>query len=147
MNRYGANQQYRKLLKVIDTADYIEVSDNIYGYTTVFSNRIVKLEGIAKEFTSTYSVNKEEFIECIRQNVFDFQYYHEIKCRIDQSSFCEEWETPSIRNIREHYCPSRIILIKKYRNKLEKSFNFRSMHIRRKKHKFRLVQGLFNKNT
>ncbi len=57
MNRYGSNQEYRKLLKVINTAAHAEVSDNIYGYTTAFSNRTVRLDAIAKEFTSTYSVN------------------------------------------------------------------------------------------
>lgn len=55
----------------------------------------------------------------------DHEYFHEIKCRIDQSFFCEEWEAPSIKNIREHYAPSRTVLIKKYRNNLDKSQNKR----------------------
>lgn len=118
MNRYGSNKEYKKLLKVISTDHHTEVADNIYGYTTAFSNRPVRLEAIAKEFTSTYSVNSEEFLECMRQNRFDFEYYHEVKSRIDQSSFCEEWEAPAIKNIREHYSPSRIIIIKKFRRSL-----------------------------
>jgi hypothetical protein len=131
MNRYNSNQEHRKLLKVVNTKTHDDVSDNIYGYTTVFSNRPVRLEAIAKEFTSTYSVNNCEFLECIRQNVHDFEYYHEIKCRIDQSSFCEEWEAPSIKNIREHFAPSRIILIKKFRKMLSKSSNHRKFSTRR----------------
>lgn len=59
MNRYGSNQEYRKLLRVINTATHAEVSDNIYGYTSAFSNRPVRLHAIAKEFTSTYSVNSD----------------------------------------------------------------------------------------
>lgn len=62
MNRYGNSQEYRKLLKVINTATHSEVADNIYGYTTAFSNRPVRLEAVAKEFTSTYSVTREEFL-------------------------------------------------------------------------------------
>lgn len=72
MNKYGTNQEYRKLLKVIDTRKLQEVSNNIYGYTTAFSNRPVNLEAIANDFTSTYSVSKEEFLECIYQNTQDF---------------------------------------------------------------------------
>lgn len=123
MNRYGSNQDHRRLLKVIDSARHADVADNIYGYTTVFSNRAVRLEAVAKEFTSTYSVTKEEFLDCVRQNVNDFEYFHEIKCRIDQSSFCEEWEAPSIKNIREHFVPSRIIVIKKYSHLQQKAVN------------------------
>lgn len=61
MNRYGSDQEHRKVLKVIDTAlkPNLQVYDNIYGYTVVFSNRPVKLEAIAKDFTSTYSVDKD----------------------------------------------------------------------------------------
>ena len=62
MNRFGGSE-HRKLLKIIDTSKArTEVLDNIYNYTTVFSNRSVKLDAIAKEFTSTYSVTKDQFL-------------------------------------------------------------------------------------
>jgi hypothetical protein len=64
------------------------VCNNIYGYTSTFSNRPVKLWAIAKEFTSTYSLSREAFLECIRPTSTDHEYFHEIKCRIDQSFFC-----------------------------------------------------------
>jgi len=91
MNRYGSDQEHRKVLKIIDShkSEHLTVTDNIYGYTAVFSNRPVKLEAVSKDFTSTYSVTKEEFEFAIRQNDKDYEYYHEIKCRIDQSNFCE----------------------------------------------------------
>ena len=93
MKRYGHDQEHRKVLKVIDMSEknQAEVCDNVYGYTLVFSNRPAKLEALAKDFTSTYSINKEDFICCVNQNHKDFEYYHEVKSRIDQSIFCEEW--------------------------------------------------------
>ena len=102
MNRYASDQEQSKVLRKIKMGDRlkIEVSDNLYGYTAVFSNRPVKLEATAKDFTSTFSVSKEDILFCIAQSTQDFEYYHEIKCRIDQSAFCEEWEAPAIKNIR-----------------------------------------------
>lgn len=102
MNRYGSNQEHKKVLRVIDTSksSHLEVTDNIYGYTTIFSNRPVRLEAMAKDFTSTYSVNRDDILFCVNQNTSDFEYFHEVKCRIDQSLFCEEWEAPAIKNIR-----------------------------------------------
>lgn len=102
MNRYGSDQEHRKVLKIIDTKnkEHLPVTDNVYGYTAVFSNRPVKLEAVAKVFTSTYSVNKEDIEFAIKQNEKDYEYYHEIKCRIDQSNLCEEFEAPAIKNIR-----------------------------------------------
>ena len=90
MKRYGSDQEHRKVLKVIDMSEKeeLEVCDNIYGYTLVFSNRPVKLQAIAKDFTSTYSIDREDIQYCINQNKKDFEYYHEVKCRIDQSTFC-----------------------------------------------------------
>jgi predicted transcriptional regulator len=45
MNRYGSDQEHRRVLKIIDTSnkEHIPVTDNVYGYTAVFSNRPVKL--------------------------------------------------------------------------------------------------------
>lgn len=45
MNRYGSDQEHRKVLKIIDTKkkSHLPVTDNVYGYTKVFSNRPVKL--------------------------------------------------------------------------------------------------------
>lgn len=33
MTKYGKSDDYRKVLKTIDTKNQSEVSDNIYGYT------------------------------------------------------------------------------------------------------------------
>ena len=69
MNKYG-DMEHQKVLKVIDMSkkSTLEVSDNIYGYTAALSNRPVKLKAISKTFTSTYSVNKEDFMFCVHQN-------------------------------------------------------------------------------
>jgi hypothetical protein len=143
MNRFGGAQERRKLLKVIATAGRAEVSDNVYGYTAAFSNRAVRLEAVAAEFTSTYSVSREEFVAAVRQSAQDFEYFHEIKCRIDQSAFSEQWEAPAINNIREHFAPSKIITIKIYRNKLDKCSDNRKNFVRRRRMKrFKLIQNI-----
>lgn len=114
----GCGQERRKLLKVIASAGRAEVSDNVYGYTAAFSNRGVRLEAVAAEFTSTYSVAAEEFLAAVRRNAHDFEYFHEVKSRIDQGAFSEQWEAPAINNIREHFAPSKIVVIKKYRSNI-----------------------------
>lgn len=100
MSRFGSNQDQRKLLRVISIEADAGVSNNIYGYTVAFSNRPVRLEAVASEFSSTYSISKEHFMQCVNLDKRDFEYYHEIKCRIDQAAFCEEWEAPAIKNVR-----------------------------------------------
>lgn len=78
MNRYTSDQEHHKVLRKIKMGDRlkIEVSDNLYGYTAVLSNRPVKLEATAKDFTSTFSVSKEDILFCIAQSTQDFEYYH-----------------------------------------------------------------------
>ena len=43
MNRFGSNSNQKKLLKIITIDPFSEVTDNLYGYTTAFSNRPVYL--------------------------------------------------------------------------------------------------------
>lgn len=144
--RLSCGHDRRKLLKVIASAGRAEVSDNVYGYTAAFSNRGVRLEAVAAEFTSTYSVAAEEFLAAVRRTASDFEYFHEVKSRIDQGAFSEQWEAPAINNIREHFAPSKIVLIKKHRKKMERAFNNRKGFIRRPKgKKSKLIQNLINR--
>lgn len=62
MNRFSNN---KKLIRTIVINPKLTVSNNIYGYTSAFSNRPVHLEAIAKELTTTYSVSRERFKECV----------------------------------------------------------------------------------
>ena len=59
-------------MKVMTINDNEDVSDNVYGYSALLSNRPVRLVAVAKEFTSTYSVDKESFTECAKANMFDW---------------------------------------------------------------------------
>lgn len=86
-------------------------------------------------------------MHCVSLNSKDFEYYHEIKCKIDQSSFCEEWEAPAIKNIREHYIPSKIFLIKKYRIKLMRETNERYQVRRRERRKFNIINSYVVSNA
>lgn len=55
-DRFGMNNGNKKVLKVIEVDSSKDISDNIYGYTSVISNRHVRLEALAKDFTSTYFI-------------------------------------------------------------------------------------------
>jgi hypothetical protein len=72
LNRFGSNQNQKKLLKTITITPLSEVTDNIYGYTSAISNRPVYLHAVAKDFTATYSISKEDFLECVNLDSRDF---------------------------------------------------------------------------
>jgi hypothetical protein len=89
-------------------------------------------------------INKEDFLKCINKTNIDREYYHEIKTNLDLSEFCESFEAPSILNIRQHYYPSRTILIRK-RNAVYAKLNNARIHFlrsNRKLKKFNLQDAL-----
>jgi hypothetical protein len=59
----NSNQNYRiqfkRLLKSIAPTSPKEVTDNIYGYTSMMTERPVRLSAISKDFTSVYYLDKE----------------------------------------------------------------------------------------
>ena len=92
----------------------IEVADNCYGTTAVISTRPVRLYAIAKDNTSAYYIDKGQFEECISQRMSDFEYYHELKCKIDGSEIWEEFEAPMIRSSKHHYNPTKRTLLRRF---------------------------------
>jgi signal-transduction protein with cAMP-binding, CBS, and nucleotidyltransferase domain len=85
-HRYqGFRKQFKKLLKVIEPKSSVEVSDNIYGYSSVISNRSIRINAVAKDFSCVYIIEKAAFIECVSESKTDLEYYFEIKTRIDES--------------------------------------------------------------
>lgn len=78
-------QQFKRLLKTIAPQKAQEVSKNVYGYTSVISNRPMRLVAISKNFTTVYSIDKEKFLGCVSDNKLDWEYFHEIKAKIDSS--------------------------------------------------------------
>jgi hypothetical protein len=38
------------------------VADNCYGYTAALSSRKIRMQAIAKEFTSAYYIDKDKFL-------------------------------------------------------------------------------------
>jgi len=85
----GRKKGHNNLLKTIEMDGGIEVADNCYGTTAVMSMRPVRLYAIAKDNTSAYYIDKSQFQECISQRVSDFEYYHELKSKIDGSDIWE----------------------------------------------------------
>ena len=134
-------------MKTIKINETNTIRQNIYGYTAVISLRPSALDAVSSEFTSCYYIEKDQFLKCVNNCSVDFQYYHEIKCRIDQSQFCQAYEAPSILNIREHYNPSRTIIIRKNKVRLSRTQNSRDFFKRldkkrQKKHHFKQLSKM-----
>lgn len=64
------------MLRTINITGKEEVCDNVYGYTSFFSNRPVRLTAICRELAITYSISKEKFMNLIHLNKLDFEYFH-----------------------------------------------------------------------
>lgn len=85
----GYKRGMRHPLKSIQTSLKGDISDNCYGYSAAISTRNTKLYAISKVFSSCYYIDKSAFLECVKEKSADFEYYHEIKSRIDQAKICE----------------------------------------------------------
>ncbi len=46
-----------------------------------------KLYAVSKDFTSCYYIEKPQFLECVKSRIEDFEYFHEIKSKMDSSKF------------------------------------------------------------
>jgi hypothetical protein len=110
----GRKKGQNNLLKSIKMEDGAEVADNCYGATAVISTRPVRLYAIAKDNTSAYYVDRSQFEECISQRISDFEYYHELKSKIDGSDIWEEFEAPLIRSSKHHYNPTKRTVLCRY---------------------------------
>lgn len=64
-----------------------EVANNSFGYTAVIGRKPTALEVVSRDFTSAYFIDKDKFMRCVNESVPDFEYYHEIKDKLEQSSF------------------------------------------------------------
>lgn len=57
LDRFGENKkEHRRLLKTIHATEPLTISDNIYGYTAVISDRSCALNAQASQFTSCYFI-------------------------------------------------------------------------------------------
>lgn len=112
----GNKRRNKRTLKTIKNTLEKEVSDNIYGYTAVISTRPVHLYAIAKEYTSAYYIDKKNFMECVLDKDVDFEYFHEIKSKIDQADLWETLEVPELLNSKHHHNPTRNYVLRKYQS-------------------------------
>jgi signal-transduction protein with cAMP-binding, CBS, and nucleotidyltransferase domain len=70
-NCIGFRKSFKKLLKTIEPKVKNEISDNIYGYSSIISARQVKLNAISKDFTCVYFIDKHAFMECVHESKLD----------------------------------------------------------------------------
>lgn len=59
---YAATFHLKKQLKIISTDVSKLVSDNCYGYSAALIEKKIRLQAIAKEFTSAYFIDKIKFL-------------------------------------------------------------------------------------
>jgi signal-transduction protein with cAMP-binding, CBS, and nucleotidyltransferase domain len=88
-NSHGLRKNFKKLLKTIEPKSNTGISDNVYGYTTVISNKPLKFNAISKDFTCVYSIDKNNFMDCVHENKLDSEYYFEIKANLDTTKYIE----------------------------------------------------------
>lgn len=75
-DRSGHKRECENALKTINCKGGCEVSDNCYGYTAVISKRPSRLYAFSKDFTSSYFVDRQTFMEVVHERVEDFELYH-----------------------------------------------------------------------
>jgi len=85
----------------------------VFGYVPLFTNKPSRLSAVSKDFAVCYAIDFDTFMDVIRDNPKDFEYFHETKHRIDMRKFAEAYEIPDLINNRQHYCPTRSVVIKK----------------------------------
>jgi signal-transduction protein with cAMP-binding, CBS, and nucleotidyltransferase domain len=112
--RNGSKRGLNNLLKTITCGLDKEVADNCYGYSSVISDKPNRMYAIARTFTSAYYLTKEMFMESISQNLTDFEYYHELKDKINLNYSCRESiEAPILESHKHHFYPTKASVLKK----------------------------------
>lgn len=132
----------RKSLKVLEVNEQRDVQFNVYGYSALISGMRINLRAVAKDYSICYVIDKEGFLEALAESPRDFEYFHEIRSRVEESSCKEVWEAPSIRNGRQHYLPNHYFIIKRERSsKARNSRNSRSDALRTRKKGLFVIQA------
>ena len=71
------------------------------------------LQAVSSDFTSAYYISKDKFLNCFNEKSTDYEYYHEVKDKIEQSRIPEALELPVLSSRKYHYSPLRACLIKR----------------------------------
>ena len=78
-----------KCVRSIEVDSTKDVQFNVFGYSALISGLIINLKGIFKDYSICYKVDKEDIMKIIVEDKNDFEYFHEIKGRIEQNRFKE----------------------------------------------------------
>lgn len=97
----GYKMCFQKILKtiIVNKTDEV-VLHNVFGYTSIISQRPIRLKATCKETSICYTLSKSDFYECLMESEDDIQRFHELKLDIDLAKIPEEIEAPAIINIR-----------------------------------------------
>lgn len=85
----------------------------------MLSRRPVRLHAVSRDFTSSYSLEREHVLACASERPSDFQYLHEIKTKIDHARCWEALKASALENSKQHYCLSRLGSIRKHKTALK----------------------------
>jgi hypothetical protein len=52
---------------------------NVFGYSSLISNRNIKLKAIAKDTAVSYVLRRKDILECIEKSMLDSESFNEIR--------------------------------------------------------------------
>lgn len=81
----------KKKLKEIVNVDKKEVSDSIFGYSSIISGKPTNLRAITKDFTVIYNLEKSELLEVVNDDSNDYESFCELKEKILLEKYPERW--------------------------------------------------------
>ena len=76
----------RKILETLHIDHQKDVHFNAYGYSSLISGLKINLCAIARDYSICYCIDKENFLSAACENSADFEYFHEIRSKIEESS-------------------------------------------------------------
>lgn len=81
----------KKKLKEIVKVDKKEISDNIFGYSSIICDKPTNLRAITKDFTVIYNLEKNELLEVVNDDSNDYESFCELKEKILLEKYPERW--------------------------------------------------------
>ena len=76
-SRQGYKVCFQRILKSLTIKKSTEIAvNNIFGYTSIVSDRPFRLTAICKGTCTCYTVNKNDFFQCLANCEEDLEKYH-----------------------------------------------------------------------
>ena len=86
---FNLRPQNRKKLLTMEIDPSKEVHFNVFGYSSLISGLKVHLSAIARDYSICFYVDKDTLWSAVQNNSADFEYFHSIKSKVEESR-CKE---------------------------------------------------------